>query len=38
MLGKLPRADPVQGDGDILGHLPAVIEIVPDPLPLVARR
>jgi diacylglycerol kinase (ATP) len=34
----VPHGDPVQGDGDILARLPAVIEIVPDALQLVARR
>ena len=33
-----PVGDPVQGDGDILGALPARIEVAPERLRLVARR
>jgi diacylglycerol kinase family enzyme len=30
-----PEGDPVQGDGDVLGHLPARIAIAPAPVQLV---
>ncbi|MBK8160839.1 MAG: diacylglycerol kinase family lipid kinase [Rhodospirillaceae bacterium] len=30
-----PAQDPIQGDGDILGQLPAIIEIAPQPIQLV---
>lgn len=30
-----PENDPIQGDGDVLGHLPATIDIAPAPIQLV---
>jgi diacylglycerol kinase (ATP) len=30
-----PEGDPVQGDGDVLGHLPVAIDIAPVPIDLV---
>ena len=30
-----PAQDPIQGDGDILGQLPAIIDIAPRPIRLV---
>jgi len=30
-----PAHDPIQGDGDILGHLPAIVDIAPMPVRLV---
>ncbi|WP_374385047.1 diacylglycerol kinase family protein [Dongia sp.] len=30
-----PEKDPVQGDGDVLGYLPAAIDIAPNPIELI---
>jgi diacylglycerol kinase family enzyme len=30
-----PAQDPIQGDGDVLGQLPAVIDIAPTPIRLI---
>ncbi|WP_374370534.1 diacylglycerol kinase family protein [Dongia sp.] len=33
-----PPGDPVQGDGDVIGHLPMTIDLAPQPLSLVMPR
>lgn len=33
-----PQGDPVQGDGDVIGHLPMTLDLAPQPLSLVMPR